>query len=427
MNELRRVVLQEYGEYTVIEASRAEIVEIRRAGQSWRSSLGLRREPFSIRRIDEGVYQLRAEGVAGIVRIGKFEFEIVPKFLNSNCSEWQVVFCKILAVVCGGIGDSRQLRASESSKGMLIEYLAGVFVSSFMRGSLNGLPRGYRTVEKKGLIPQGTLDLSKMQEFYVRPWEYPCLVDVLSMDTPVASLLKWAASRLCSMVSSGVMARDLRCITGMLAYVKTPTPHAIDARKLKLGVQYKELDDAFAIALMLLEGSGVSYAPGERALTGFLWNSDVVFENYMFWLCGQSAAELQFRVSKHAYAFGEVVYGTGKELTTIPDVVFKDSANCVVAVADAKYKVYGSCPAASDVYQVLNDAHVLGTRWVSLLYPVSHDASLKIWKVDSKLGAGEVYITMLPINLMKIARAGGISELVSSITHWLQNIPSLGR
>ena len=99
----------------------------------------------------------------------------------------------------------------------------------------------------------------------------------------------------------------------------------------------------------------------------------------------------------------------------------------MVAVADAKYKVYGSCPAASDVYQVLNDAHVLGTRWVSLLYPVSHDASLKIWKVDSKLGAGEVYITMLPINLMIIARAGGISELVSSITHWLQNIPSLGR
>lgn len=424
MNEVRRVVLQEYGEFTVIEASKAEIAEIRRTNCSWKSSLGLRREPFSIRQIDEGMYQLRAEGVAGIVRIGKFEFEIAPKFLNSNCSEWQIVFCKILAVVCGGTSDSRQLRASESSKGVLIEYLAGIFVSSFMRGSLNGLPRGYRSVEKKGLAPQGSLDLSKIKDFYIRPWEYPCLVDVLSMDTPVASLFKWAASRLCSMVSSSVMVRELRCIAGMLAYVKTPTPHAIDARKLKLGVQYKELDDAFAIALMLLEGSGVSYVPGKRALTGFLWNSDVVFENYMFWLCGQSASELQLGVSKHAYAFGEVVYGAGKELTTIPDVVFKDSASCVVAVADAKYKVYGSCPATSDVYQVLNDAHVLGTRWVSLLYPVSRDVSQKIWKVDSKLGAGEVYITMLPINLMRIACQGGISELVSSITRWLQNRPS---
>lgn len=424
MNELRRVVLQEYGEYTAIEASRAEIAEIRRAGWSWKSSLGLRREPFSIRRIDEGKYQLRAEGVSGVARIGKYEFEIAPKFLDSNCSEWQIVFCKILTVVCGGTGDSRQLRASEASKSALIEYLAGVFVSSFMRGSLNGLPRGYRPVEKTGLVPQGSLDLSKIQKLYSRPWEYPCLVDVLSTDTSVASLLKWAASRLCSMVSSSVMVRDLRCIAGMLAYVKTPTPHLIDARKLKLGVQYKELNDAFAIALMLLEGSGASYVPGKRALTGFLWNTDVVFENYMFWLCGQSASELQFGVSKHAYAFGEVVYGAGTELTTIPDVVFKDGANRVVAVADAKYKVYGSCPVASDVYQVLNDAHVLGTRWVSLLYPVSQDVPQKIWKVDSKLGVGEVYIAMLPINLMKIAREGGISELISTIIHWLQNRPS---
>ena len=415
----QRITLQEYGDYVNLDVSLAEVNEILKQGDRWKSSLKLRQAPFVIRQDAAGAYQLRAEGIAGMVRIGSIDFEIAPKFLNVGEADWQIAFWKILSVAIGGIIDSHQLKASSSSNQALVDLFAQSFMNSFMRGSLRGLPQGYTTVRNSSPTPRGSFDLSQIEQFVSRPWIYPGLVDALTMDTPFASLIRWAANRLGAMVDSSSMARNMRFISGTLSYVTTPVPHIVDARRIKLSAQYRGLEDSLKIALMLLEGSGMSYSPGERALSGFLWNSDVVFENFMFWVCSQCAKKHSLKTSKHSYLFGEVAFGGGQKLRTIPDVVFKDGSDRVIAIADAKYKTYNGHPANSDVYQVFSDAHILGTQKVSLLYPVKESASRKTWLIESKLGAGPVYLTMLPMNLVDVAHKDGFNELISCISEWI--------
>lgn len=419
LNTCQRITLQEYGDYVNLDVSQAEVNEILKQGDSWKSSLKLRRTPFVVRQDAAGVYQLRVEGIAGMVRIGNIDFEIAPKFLNAGESDWQIAFWKILSIAIGGIIDDHQLKASSSSNQALVDLFAQSFMKSFARGSLRGLPQGYTTVQNSSPTPRGSFDLSQIEQFVSRPWIYPGLVDTLTMDTPFASLIRWAANRLSVMVDSSSMARNMRFISGTLSYVKTPVPHIVDARRIKLSAQYRGLEESLKIALMLLEGSGMSYSPGEKALSGFLWNSDVVFENFMFWVCSQCAKKHQLKTSKRPYLFGEAVFGSGQKLRTIPDVVFKDSSDKVIAIADAKYKTYNGHPVNSDVYQVLSDAHILGTQKVSLLYPVKESTSRNTWLIESKLGAEPVYLTMLPINLMDIAHKDGFDELISCISEWL--------
>lgn len=421
MKKHRRITLQEYGEFIPLEVTQTEVYEIRNNAELWRSSLGLRRTPFAIRKNNEGQFEVRAEGISGMARIGDIDFEIAPKFLNAQHNEWQVAFWKILAVANGGFISNRQMQANNSTNQALVDLFAQAFINSCTKGSLRGFPQGYRTTCYKGPALRGSLDLSQVTHMVARPWEYPCLIDSLSMDTPYASLIKWAAERLTAIVGSPSMARNLRYVAGTLSFVKTPVPHIVDARKLRLSAQYRGLEDALNISLMLLEGSGLSYAVGDKSLSGFLWNTDSVFENLMFWLCDQSSKRNDCKVSKHSYSFGEVISGSGQKLETIPDVVFKDGTNKVIAIADAKYKVYNDHPVSGDVYQVFADAHLLGTQKVSLLYPVSDDTACKTWRIDSKLGTKSVYLTMLPINLMNFARKNGVTESVSQISSWLRH------
>lgn len=420
VSRYRRITLQEYGEFVPLDVTQAEIDEITKYGNSWRASLKLRTDPFAIRKNADGKYEMRAEGIAGMARIGDIDFEIAPKFLDAQREDWQVAFWRILSITSGGLIDNRQMQANNSASQALVDLFAHAFMNSYARGALRGLPQGYKTANYSGTAPRGSLDLSQMNQMASRPWEYPCIVDSLTMDTPFASLIKWASDRLGKMVDSPSLARNLRYIAGTLSFVKTPVPHIVDARKLQLSAQYRGLEDALRIARMLLEGSGMSYVSGEKTLSGFLWNSDVVFENLMFWLCRQCAKHHGYKVSKHSYYFGEVVFGSGQRLKTIPDVVFKDGENKVVAIADAKYKSYSDHPVSSDVYQVLSDAHLLGTRVVALLYPVSTDTSQKTWRIESQLGGGSVFVTMLPVNLMAFARNGGSKELISHVASWLQ-------
>jgi len=381
--------------------------------------LRLRKPPFVVRKKQNGRIEIRAEGVTGIVRIDDIDFEIAPKFLDSNQHDWQTALWRILAFAKGGLTGGKPTQATKSSNQALVDLLAEAFVKSYTKGSLRGLPQTYRSTQHVCASPRGSLDMSQIKLMASYPWKYPCTIDVLSADTPLSSLIRWAATCLSSMVSSPSLIQSLRYLVGSLSFVRTPVPHAIEARKIKLSPQYRELEDALNIALLLLEGSGLTYSSGERSLTGFLWNSDVVFENFMFFLCKEYARKNQLAVSKRPHFFGNLVYGHGGSLETIPDIVFRNNEGEIVAIADAKYKRYGERPSSSDVYQVLSDAHILGVNKVSLLYPVSQHRHRSTWEIPSLLGAENVYLTSLPINLMSIVSKGGLSEMITCISDWI--------
>jgi 5-methylcytosine-specific restriction endonuclease McrBC regulatory subunit McrC len=175
------------------------------------------------------------------------------------------------------------------------------------------------------------------------------------------------------------------------------------------------------VGLLLLEGAGVNHTSGRHSLSGFLWNSNTIYENYIFWLCQQAANQHGLSVTKNEVTFGNIISGQGGKLKTTPDVVFRNKIGKPVAVADAKYKLLGSRPKASDIYQVFTAGHVLGCQKVSLTFPASNIRENTVWRIPSALGQKDIILTALPINLMLLSRYNGHKMLIDAISAWLNS------
>ncbi len=414
-----RIKLQEYGEPVVYRSETIDLGSLAEANKRWRRALGLSGDPIRIENIGDGLLQLRAEAVTGVVRIGDTDIEISPKFLNPEGGNWQTVLWKILSVVEGGHVDDNLTTAHKLESLSIPDLLAEMFLSSYAKGAARGLPRGYLAEPGKGNTLRGKLDTSRLGEWVARPWVLPYIADILTDDTALARLLRWSAECLAETVKAPGRARAVREIATGLSHVGKRPPHLLEAQRIALGPQHQGLEAARVVGLLLLEGAGINHANGGHTLSGFLWNSDAVYENYVYWLCRRAASQRGKRVNKSEIKFGQVIKGKGSKLKTTPDVIFHGTDGVPVAVTDAKYKRLGSRPKAQDTYQVLTAGHILGCQRVSLTYPVAIDREPTVWLVPSALGGKDIELTTLPINLMGLALPKGQETLIDTIGAWL--------
>ncbi|MCG2621764.1 McrC family protein [Arthrobacter sp. I2-34] len=421
-----RIELQEYGAPVVRSAEGLDLHALAEANKRWSRVLGLSGDPIRVEDLGDGIVRLRAEAVTGVVRVGDVDIEIAPKFLSAADDGWQTVLWRILTVVEGGHVDDNLTTAHELASLSMPDLLAEMFLGSYAKGAARGLPRGYQSEQATGTTLRGSLDTSRLGQWVARPWELPYVADLLTDDTPLARLLRWSAECLAATVKAPGRARAVREIAAGLAHVGRQPPHLLDAQRISLGIQHQGLEPARIVGLLLLEGAGVHHASGKHALSGFLWNSDVIYENYIYWLCQRAASRRGERVDKRAIKFGEVIAGKGSKLETTPDVVFYDGQGTPVAITDSKYKRLGTRPKAPDTYQVLTAGHVLGCRRISLTYPVAQDRAPTVWRVSSALGGSDIELTALPLNLMSLARPEGPQVLIDTIIHWLDEDVSTG-
>ena len=415
----KRIRLQEYGEAIVLRTNEIDIPTLIRASNRWRKILGLSSEPFKLEFLDTGEIKLRAEAITGVVRIGNTDIEIAPKFLKSTFDSWQSILWRILMVVEGGYIDESLTSAHNGAALAIPDLLAEMFLVSYAHGAARGLPRAYLSEQNQGSSLKGAFDISRINEWVSRPWILPYVTDYFSDDTTLTRLLYWSANCLAATVRLASRAKALREIAASLAHVGRRPPHLIEARRTQLSAQHRGLEAARMVGLLLLEGAGVNHAGGKHALSGFLWNSDTIYENYIFWLCQQAANKHGLKITKNEVGFGDVIYGQGGKLKTTPDVVFRNGNGKPVAVADAKYKLLGPRPKASDIYQVFTAGHILGCHKVSLIYPSSNSRELTVWQIPSGLGGTDISLTALPVNLMILSKSYGHEELIDAISSWL--------
>lgn len=417
----RRIELQEYGAPVIHHTEDLDVHALQEANRRWRRALGLAADPIRVEDIGDGLVKLRAEAATGVVRVGETDIEIAPKFLSVTDGSWQAVLWRILTAVEGGHVDDNLTPAHELASLSMPDLLAEMFLASYAKGAARGLPRSYLAEHSSGITLRGSLDVSRLGEWVARPWELPYVSDQLTDDTQLARLLRWSAECLAATVKAPGRARAVREIAAGLAHVHREPPHLFDAQRISLGVQHQGLETARIVGLLLLEGAGVHHASGDHALSGFLWNSDVVYEQYVFWLCRRAAGKRGGRATKGAFKFGAVVAGDGSKLETTPDVVFRDAQGNAVAVTDSKYKQFGARPKAPDTYQVLTAGHVVGCQRVSLTYPVAQHREPTVWRVGSALGGREIELTALPLNLMSLSRPNGQQSLIEVIGKWLDS------
>jgi 5-methylcytosine-specific restriction endonuclease McrBC regulatory subunit McrC len=274
-------------------------------------------------------------------------------------------------------------------------------------------------VQNQGSCLRGAFDISRVSEWVSRPWIVPYITDQFTDDTTLTRLLRWSANCLASTVKLSSRAKALREIEASLIHVGTRTPLLMEARRTHVSAQHQGLEAARIVGLLLLEGAGVNHARGEHVLSGFLWNSDVIYENYIYWICQRAASLQGMNVTKNEVKFGQILNGKGSILKTTPDIVFRDETKNPIAVADAKYKLQGSRPKASDMYQIFTAGHILGCQKVSLIYPSSNDRELTVWRILSSLGGKDIVLTALPLNLMLLSKPQGQKNLVENISAWL--------
>jgi 5-methylcytosine-specific restriction enzyme subunit McrC len=416
-----RIRLQEYGEPIILLAEDINISTLIAASNRWRKILGLSVEPFRVEDLGNGQIKLRAEAVTGVVRVGNTDIEIAPKFLGSTEGSWQSILWRILMVVEGGYVDENLTSAHHGTALAIPDLLAEMFLASYAQGAARGLPRSYLSEKNQGNSLRGTFDISRISEWISRPWILPYIADFFTDDTTLTRLLRWSANCLAATVKLPSRAKALREIAASLAHVGRRPPHLIDARRTQLSAQHQGLEGARMVGLLLLEGAGVNHATGKHALSGFLWNSDTIYENYIFWLCQRAANQREMKATKNEVAFGHILDGEGSKLKTTPDIVFRNETGNPIAVADAKYKLLGSRPKASDIYQVFTAGHILGCQKVSLIYPSSNNRELTVWRIPSALGGKDIVLTALPINLMSLSMPYGQKALIDTISSWLSN------
>lgn len=420
VTESKRILLQEYGARVVVPSDLLDLRELEEANRRWSKLLGLSGSPIQAQIHGQNSISLRAEGVTGAIRIGDVDVEIAPKFLDKSQANWQTALWRILEVVEGAHIDLQSTAGNEISNSHLPDLLSEIFISSFRRGTLRGLPTGYQTRRSEGMSLRGQLDTSRIATLIAKPWIVPYVTDLLVEDVPLSRLLKWGATVLSQSVRAPNRAKSLRQIVGSLGHVADHPPNLTDARRIQVGVQHLPLEPAKTVGLLLLEGAAVNHSNGAFRIPGFLWNSDSIYENFIFHLCRTVAQRNGLTVTKHSINFGELHDGTGTQLQTIPDVVFRDKTGLAVAVADSKYKNFGSRPQSGDSYQVFTAAHVLGCRKVSLIFPGQSNQQQSCWRIDSKLGAESVYLTALPIDILAMSHSTGFSTLTDVIERWLQ-------
>ncbi|MEJ2881489.1 5-methylcytosine restriction system specificity protein McrC [Pedobacter sp. GR22-6] len=420
MKTHRRIRLQEYGEAVVLGVDEIDISTLIEASNRWKRILGLSNEPFKIENVGGGQIQLRAEAVTGVVRVGTTDIEIAPKFLALNEGSWQSTLWQILTVVEGGHIDESITSAHFGASLAIPDLLAEMFLGSYARGSARGLPRNYLSEQNQGNCLRGAFDVSRIGEWISRPWLVPFIADYFTDDSSLARLLRWSANCLAATVKLPGRAKALREISASLAHVGKRPPHLIEARRIQLGSQHQGLEAARLVGLLLLEGAGVNHARGEHSLSGFLWSSDKIYENYIFWLCQRAANQHGMKVTKNEITLGHIHHGEGSSLKTTPDVVFRNHIGKPIAVADAKYKILGSRPKASDIYQVFTAGHILGCQKASLIYPSSNNRELTTWHIPSGLGGKDIVLTALPVNLMNLSMVDGQKALIDAIGSWLK-------
>jgi len=414
-----RIELQEYGAPVVRKVEELNLRALAEANMRWKKALGLSSDPIRVEDIGNGLVKLRAEAVTGVIRVGNTDIEIAPKFLNASDRNWQTVLWRILTVVEGGLVDDNLTSARNLASLSLPDLLAEIFLSSYAKGAACGMPRSYKVEQASGHTLRGSLDSTRLGEWFCRPWTVPYISDLITDDTPLARLIRWSAECLAATVKSFDRSRALREIAAELTHIGRQPPHLLDAQRINIGIQHRGLDAARMVGILLLEGAGVSHANGDHALFGFLWNSDVIYENYVYWLCRRAASKRGKRINKGVIKFGEVISGSGSRLETTPDVVFRDSQGTPVAVTDSKYKRLGSRPKSPDTYQVLTAGHVLGCSRVSLTYPVAIFREPTVWYVPSTLGGAAIELTALPLNLMGLTIPDGPENLIDIIAAWL--------
>ena len=337
-------------------------------GQFWKKKLGLSAPALQLMPTSSGDV-LRTDQVVGVVRAGDRVVEIFPKFLDeSNRESWHSSFLNLVRYAHGHVGHSAdEIPAHMVSAASFAEVVGQFFNEELRRAFRRGFPRTYQ--ERFGLsaMPEGALDLARLNSLIVFDGTVPFRSPFLSRQSAISSLIGWAAGRLASLSSTPSLVSELHGWKLRLAVLGNDRPPT-NWNRVVVPRSYEYLRPLVEIGQMLASSllPGVDYSDSMLSFPGFMWRTADIYERAIRRLNAEALSGSGVRVSKKSYP---LLSNAGTTIVnTIPDLVFSREGMFVL-VGDAKYKNRGSGPETSDAYQVLAAADVTGCSTSVLYYP----------------------------------------------------------
>ena len=291
-----------------------------------------------------GIWEVAAAGKVGAARVGDLEIHIVPKL-----SVPRLIF------IAGYAQAGAKWRADDVSvteMADLVPALAHTLWRRMEQAIHQGLLPGYVVVEETSPVLRGRL-LESDQLHRHLGLAFPLEVrhDEFTVDIAENRILRAACERV--LVIPRVDAHAQRMLRRLLREFAEVTPLArgenIPAwQPTRLNARYQS---ALRVAEMVLRATSIEHGPGGVAVTGFLLDMPLVFEEFV---------TVALREALES-AYGGRVVGQARgwfldeamRVSLRPDVVWYWNG-APAAVADAKYKV--ESPAGypnADLYQML--------------------------------------------------------------------------
>lgn len=415
--------LIENGYAVEIAVSQSDLQELEKLNSVWKQRLGLRNLPIIISNRRVSSVTLQARNVAGFVRVGELQLEILPKFIAdlTDKAGWQTVLWNFLAY--GNGLTLSETSAGQASKNLEIpELMADLFLTSLEKASVMGYPIGYRKDKFVSGFLKGRLDPRSYGKLIPVTGRLSNIASRLSPNISETQLLVWASNKLSRLVSEPRLKQALVRWRASVPGVDSVLPtHKIVGSERR----YPHLKDALSIAHLLATENGIVYGQGKMELPGFLWNSDALFEDVCFRLFQESARSLGVETEKPRIilATGKNHAGSNIKAHTIPDIMLKRKGNRLLSI-DAKYKTLTSTPSTSDIYQALSVGRVTSLKEVGIVYPT--EGRTVQARVLHPVGGGmPELVHVVEIGLEAFEAKSGINQLQQSIAEWLSSTAAL--
>lgn len=406
----------EFGKWCPVELSHDELGQWRSFSNEIKLEYGLRSDPFRFRKYKNRII-VRAENVAGIVRLGSKQFEIRPKYLGGSSSGhgWKSAFFRIL-IALEELPSLNTVLANQGELG-LIDTMASILDNGLNYADTEGMPRSY--VREQGPLDhvKGSIRAVDSWRRLIEPDRIYCSFDYLSEDVPTNRLLKWATQEM-RFLASEVYSSRLDAHFERMSNISNVVLSREEVDRIEVPQSHMFLADAVAVAKILHSSSSVDPSSADNSpASAFLWNTAVVFEAFVSLVWDGAARILGGSVSKRGYVLGKSSTGAFK-IPTYPDVRF--DLGSTTAILDAKYKRFTSYPKTSDVYQVMAASRLMKSRGSALVYPSQHSLrSPRTWLIG---GAGfPSYLHAIPIDIGVMSNEDGLHVLINYAMRVMQN------
>lgn len=408
------VPLVEYGDPVLWPGTDADLATLARESDRWKVALRLAAQPFSITPNIGGAF-VRAEGIAGFIKIGAYVVEVRPKFLVSPDpgDRWKRALWRVLAFVDQEPALEALVPTTETDV-PFPDLMAQTLLRGVENAALGGWPRGYVERRENLSMVRGRLDVGELWRSGLTTHLVPCVIDEFTEDIAINRLIRWAAEALAKAVAGNRLSYRLSTAAAAMVEIEPVAPGLIEAEFLRLPPSFSALEPALDVSRVLLRQHYLAHGMKDTDVLGFLWNSSEIFELCVIRLLTISSQKsrdchVQRRLGPLAIPISEDAVAP-PVLRTEPDASIRRGGRAIATV-DAKYKVWrANRPRPEDTYQVLAGARVDGAPLAALVYPSdSPFAHRRTWR---PIGDGcPSLLRAMFVNLSAMSEDGAESSL----------------